>query len=1631
MVPDQNIATILAMAGGGSQTSAGPISASAEAMAMGQVQQPVESMLMDMSQTSAVQQSQQEAQTMLADSLQSQSQQGLSAEQSMSQQSANQVNLMDARTGTEIIPGLVGRPAGQMGGMTPEMMQLLARLESQQMAPNPDMMMQGFGSLGAQMTMTPNLFSGMDGMFGTGMTFDGSVLGAETGVTSEQKTPIGQDVINPGAEGQPPARQPMGPDTVLPGSDASATRQSMGPDTVIPGSEVPKIPIGPDFMIPGSGAPDIKTPIGSDIMPKPAVDTSAQAQRGSAEITAIYTEPQAATNAVGEKPMDLSSANANIVIDKTMLRNLMQMRLSPEMVNYIKFGGQGFDMMTNSGQVLGNNKEGMAQTANNPTAKSNQQPAEQAMANMNIMSQQINDKSLREMSISQQVTRQSIESAGGQAQANMAGKKQMLGNVPADVATVNVETGLLREQSDPNVASQQQNQQSRVAEPATTETKPTSFMMDMGRLFSGRTGELGGRLMGGTSNADMSWVKYETANKATGQSETAPTSGLSDTSHSSSVTDTSSVDQAAIKTDTGIGSGSMFAGFGNQMMGTFRLGGMDQATGQSSVMSEVVSGSADTTATSGQETAMSQKGEASVGANIVDTSANIPSIAGSEKPVQSLPDSQSQADSGFTPIGVLGSGTQPSWSFAGVNIAADMQSEKQWTWDPNQQAWVLIAPQDAPAVSQVETAAQPVQNQVDITSSQATQEQITFNQQVTSTDVGAEGQPMMDKTGTQQPVDVASQGNQALTHAGMQWNAATNSFVPVSPSGTAESQVDVRAAQTTNIQNAVDSTAKQVALGEPDATMQQSTAGESQTSTGAAAAQTASQTGQTWAEAGFTWDAATNAYVPTATLQQTGASASLATADGAAGAVETGTMLSGASDTRADMSVRGEVQISGSAQVSAASGAESQPVGLESPMQDQPTVYEQPAQTVQSQAVGVSAVQGPSQQGNEVLLSQQTMMQQGLQLSQQVTGQTQVADTTAYQGAAQVDQQQMAGPIQQVDATVYPGTAQVGLQQMPGQAQQADTTVYQGQALVGQQQVTNKAQQTDATVYQSATQVDQQQMAGPVQQSDGTAYQGMTQAGQQQMTGQIQQADATTYQGGIVQVDQQQAAVQAEGFQAAQQIDPSQRAPVFKNPVDISQSRDQSFQQNQQMPAAVTGPLMTEAQQWEQQAGAQQAMSMQQQSGMPGTAQMAATQQQFEAAQNTGSMIPAYQTVQQSDQVGQSMATPQQIPQQVTGAQTDTMTRTDSTQQWSQSVHVQGSQQAALPESVPAETSFTPMGETGSGTDATAIAWQAVLAAAQAEARKAAAATAPVQAEAPIVPAQAAAQPTTSWEEIVKAAMAKQAAEKQTVQSQQVQQQVPAWAAGLQVQQPTNVQPAQPPVKPAPQAGAEKKPPVPIRPDPVTRSFVRDMFVKQMEEGRRSGTPVNPLTILIGLTPELLMKSGVNPRIAKSGDVSKIVPAVERALGISLRQGRGQGRDMGGAGPDSAMSGTFADPIDTFGGRPRDRGRRGRRGRRPPSARERAMQRRRFMMEQRMMTELMGMLGLGPEPLEPGDPGYRPPRGGRGGAAGGGAAGMMDPAGGAGAGMGGGMAGMPGMGGAGGQSAIPPQTRMMMDLLGL
>lgn len=182
----------------------------------------------------------------------------------------------------------------------------------------------------------------------------------------------------------------------------------------------------------------------------------------------------------------------------------------------------------------------------------------------------------------------------------------------------------------------------------------------------------------------------------------------------------------------------------------------------------------------------------------------------------------------------------------------------------------------------------------------------------------------------------------------------------------------------------------------------------------------------------------------------------------------------------------------------------------------------------------------------------------------------------------------------------------------------------------------------------------------------------------------------------------------------------------------------------------------------------------------------------------------------------------------------------------------------------------------------------------------------------------------------------------------------------LQLQQQQNKQTTPAPTTKAPPTTTPKpRRKIPIRPDPKTREFVRNMFIDNMAPG------VDPLSILIGLTPEMLMKSGVNPLIANSGDLARIVPAVERALGISLkpipiRPG------PGGAAAAASAAGTFQ-PLNI----------RGRDG--PGSAR------REFMLQQQMMNQMMGLLGLGPEPPEPGDPGYRGPRGrgGRGGAAGG------------------------------------------------
>ncbi|KAL4216284.1 hypothetical protein ACF0H5_024009 [Mactra antiquata] len=173
--------------------------------------------------------------------------------------------------------------------------------------------------------------------------------------------------------------------------------------------------------------------------------------------------------------------------------------------------------------------------------------------------------------------------------------------------------------------------------------------------------------------------------------------------------------------------------------------------------------------------------------------------------------------------------------------------------------------------------------------------------------------------------------------------------------------------------------------------------------------------------------------------------------------------------------------------------------------------------------------------------------------------------------------------------------------------------------------------------------------------------------------------------------------------------------------------------------------------------------------------------------------------------------------------------------------------------------------------------------------------------------------------------------------------------------QPATTTPAPPTTTPKP------KRKVPIRPDPNTRDFVRNMFIDNIKPG------VDPLSILIGLTPEMLMKSGVNPLIANSADLARIVPAVERALGISLKK---IPVPTGPRGQPLTPQPTGFQMLNVRSG--------------PGGPGGPGSQRREFLMQQRMMGEMMTMLGLGPEPLEPGDPGYRGPGGpgGRGGRAG-------------------------------------------------
>ena len=145
------------------------------------------------------------------------------------------------------------------------------------------------------------------------------------------------------------------------------------------------------------------------------------------------------------------------------------------------------------------------------------------------------------------------------------------------------------------------------------------------------------------------------------------------------------------------------------------------------------------------------------------------------------------------------------------------------------------------------------------------------------------------------------------------------------------------------------------------------------------------------------------------------------------------------------------------------------------------------------------------------------------------------------------------------------------------------------------------------------------------------------------------------------------------------------------------------------------------------------------------------------------------------------------------------------------------------------------------------------------------------------------------------------------------------------------------------QAPTTPKQKMPIRPDPKTRQFVRELFINN------TGIGMDPKDILKGLPPELLMRAGVNPLIVRTGNQNLIAPAVERTLGISLKP-------------------LEISPSGRIVQRPRRR--------KPPTRgnpSERAIERRQFMLQQRAMSELMHALGMGPEPLEPGDPGYRGP----------------------------------------------------------
>ena len=1722
------------MAGLSSQSSAGPIASSAETMAANQMQQPIQTVQMDRSMTMSSGQVDQSSQTLVSDASQSNKAMQSAIEQAVFPQTGDQTQA----TGTEAVPGLMGRLAGQMGNMSPEVMQLLAQAQSAGI--DPRIMLASLSQGPAQFSIAPGTaIQGGDGMLSIKIKGNSG---------TQMQTKANTEKVAMVADGQAGGRIFMGPDMMIPGSEVPVSppgqgpRMPVGPDMILPPSKIhspqpggsdPRISFGPDMMIPGAEVPvpGPKSPVGQDVMPQPSAETTVQFQQTP---TQTFSEPAVPQNVIGDKATDLSTSGANMFMDQTMMQNLMQMRLSPEMVNYIKFGVQGVDM-TGSGEMgvidnLFKQNMGMQPTAGKQPANTDAMSSKPNQAVITAIdmtdmgrssgASQVSQSGMEQSARNQAVITNPVEirSTSSQMLAGVARQQGMTAEQRAQMqAGMTVQQINTAEQQMVNLASQQ-SQQASEPESAPVATaannKQQDLMMTMGRLFGGNAGPLGGGLMGGTTKADMSGVQYETANKVTGQADvSANQAGVkqagttlqqTDTTSSqmSTGTKTSGAEQSSATTNAGFGQRAMFAGLNNQLISQFGFGSMNQGADQSAVMSEVVSGTGDTM--TGQQTGSAQAGISDVSVGAMDASAN----------VQLSEDLAAQKAVDFTPIGSIG-------SFMSVADGSSIRPkvEQQWSWDPTTQAWVLVAASDAQAQVQATDSAVPnqvqtqaaadsasqAQTQADMATSQETAVQGTVEQQAVATDVTAVNQQATDMSKDQ--AGQVGAGRQVMGQSdqtnwvGYQWDAASNSYIPIQSAEQTQPQVSATASQVMDTQSAVDTFATQVTISDVSTGMQQADSQVQTQVTGGTTSQAAmamqgqgsadvsgvvsgqetGQVGQTWEQAGYTWDAATNAYVPTGILQQSVAESSrvAATSKAAAAVDQTSAQsLTSVDSAAVDMSASGNMQIAGSVEITAGgSSVEQQPAS-----QVQTAVFKQPNQ-IESQPIPEAKTtlyqapdQGITPKESSLLdmsgtQSTDTSGTQSSVRASQVSGQQQEAAAASVQQAAQQG-------FQQVDFTQW---AQQQQQQQAGMLSTQGTMQAEQQQQQGQDAGFQAVQKPDLSQRSSAFDVSAQQALSAEERSKN--FQQSPQLTTKSSAGPLMLETQPWEQPGTAQqVIQQQVAQQQQMSVTGASSGQVSQVSKQTDPTAMGQASQQQWNQG-----AVQGSVAQVDQQVSQETGIIDTM---QPSTQPQTAQgpvqMAQyTQHQLQAGQTMNAQAPQYQTAQQGEtsagpigmavQQGQTSAGPiaMSADAMATGQvhQTGSATaQSTGIQTWNQNMQVQNGVQGTQMSTTgtQTDTSFTPIGEIGSGSDATAKAWHALLAAAQAEVHKSVGTQSP-QAGTPVVSGQTTAQQTTSqqasaqqpiaqqttnqqttgqtqqtmsWEEVVKAAMAHQAAnakQQQATHNEPAKPQVPAWATGLQTQQSSQAQQvsqrqavqqqmsaAKPPPTQRPRPEPERK--VPIRPDPVTRAFVRDMFVKQMAQG----PDVNPLHILIGLNPELLMKSGVNPRIARSGDVSQIVPAVERALGISLRRRRGRGR--GGGGPPPSIGGAFADPMGgprgmDFGGTgPEPMGGR-RRGSRPVSARDRAMQRRKFMMEQRMITEVMGLLGLGPEPLEPGDPGYRGP----GQRARGGAAARMGGMGPGGPSMGGGVGGgaMPGMPGAGGPAATNPQSTMLMEMLGL